>query len=194
MPHRHHRWPSVRMPYGDLAALDDPLPQRRYAERFGQACRGSPLHGEFRQRLWRSLCGGLQDNRGPQRARIPADRLRRDARWQAFGLRSGNRNDRALDGSARSVSLQAAADGESLQGLSNHAAERRARRTIKKPAARDMRGRSNLRARFQLPWMVWITLDIGRASSSPPPISLSTMATYSFCGSIGVLPTTCTTL
>src|ERR1019366_2318631 len=54
-----------------------------------------------------------------------------DARWQAFGLRSRNRNDRARDGSARSVSLQAAADGKSLQGLSNHAAERRARRAIK---------------------------------------------------------------
>lgn len=29
----------------------------------------------------------LQDNRGTQRARIPADRLRRDAGWQALGIR-----------------------------------------------------------------------------------------------------------
>jgi len=46
----------------------------------------------------------------------------------------------------------------------------------------------------QLPSMVLITLDIGRAVSRPPPISLSTMSTYSFLGSVGVLPTTWTTL
>src|ERR1039458_7132209 len=42
--------------------------------------------------------------------------------------------------------------------------------------------------------MVWITLDIGRASSNPLPISLSTASLYSGSGSTGVLPTTCTTL
>jgi len=34
----------------------------------------------------------------------------------------GNRDDRALDGSARSVPLQAAADGKGIQGVSSHAA------------------------------------------------------------------------
>src|ERR1019366_3374179 len=42
--------------------------------------------------------------------------------------------------------------------------------------------------------MVWITLDIGRASSNPLPISLSTASLYSGSGSTGVFPTTCTTL
>ena len=44
----------------------------------------------------------------------------------------------------------------------------------KKPAAQRLRGRLDSERCVQLPSMVWITLDIGRALSSPPPISLST--------------------
>src|SRR6185437_1150570 len=64
---------------------------------------------------------------------------------------------------------------------------------IQNGRAGDPRGRSQFQKR-QLPLIVLITLDIGRASSSPPPISLSTASTYSFFGSIGVLPVICTTL
>src|SRR4051794_40382194 len=56
------------------------------------------------------------------------------------------------------------------------------------------RGRFELIADDQLPSMVLITLDIGRAVSSPPPISLSTISLYSGSGSMDVLLVTCTTL
>ena len=62
---------------------------------------------------------------------------------------------------------------------------------VEQPAPRPADDRSKKR---QLPLMVLITLDIGRASSIPPPISLSTISIYSCFGSVGVLPTICTTL
>lgn len=64
----------------------------------------------------------------------------------------------------------------------------------KKPATQRCAAGFNCNRDNQLPSMVLITLDIGRASSKPPPISLRTMSVYSFFGSTGVLPTTCTTL
>jgi len=65
----------------------------------------------------------------------------------------------------------------------------------KKPAAQSVRGRLRVSSdRDQLPLMVEITLDIGRAFSSPPPNSLSTISLYFGSGSTGVLPTICTIL
>jgi hypothetical protein len=66
---------------------------------------------------------------------------------------------------------------------------------MKKPAALAFRATGSiLVVSCQLPSIVWITLDIGRASSRPPPISLSTISLYSGSGSTGVLPVICTTL
>ena len=121
VPDRLRRWPALRLPYGDRRSLGHLVSQRRNGGQRQQAARRRDLHPHLRHRLRAPPSGGAERPRRADRPGLFHGRLRRNQGRKAACFRGRQYRDRPRHGSARDVSLQAAADAQDIRRVRGHA-------------------------------------------------------------------------
>ena len=109
--------------------------------------------------------GRARRHRAAHRARLFRDRLRRDAGRAPCPVRGRHRDDRPRDGSARSLSLQGAADAQGVRRFPHHAAAP-APDARHEPSARSIPRTGKRRAQVSTPRSIAASTGCATSASS----------------------------